>query len=56
LATAADGDGDSSVFEMGFNNENDAAIADDVWYGRTAPFSARATAAATETTIIFWLK
>ena len=26
------------------------AIADDVWHGRTAPFSARATAAAKETT------
>ena len=29
MATAADGDGDGSVFEMGFNNGSDAAIADD---------------------------
>ncbi len=50
MATAADGDGDGSVFEMGFNNGNDAAIADDVRHGRTAPFSVRATAAAKETT------
>ena len=50
MAMAADGDGDGSVFEMGFNKWNDAAIADDVRHGRTAPISARATAAATETT------
>ena len=50
MATAADGDGDGSVFEMGFNNWNDAAIADDVRYGQAAPISARATAVATETT------
>ena len=31
---AADGDGDGSVFEMGFNNGNDAAIANDVRHGR----------------------
>ena len=47
--TAADGDGDGIVFEMGSNKKNDAAIADDVWHGRTAPFLARATAAAKET-------
>ncbi len=46
MATAADGDGDGSAFEIGFNNGNDAAIADDVRHGRTALFSARATAAA----------
>ena len=46
LATAADGDGDGSAFDMGSNNGNDAAIADEVRHGRTAPFSARATAAA----------
>ena len=45
--TAADGDGDG---EMGSNNGNGAAIADEVRHGRTAPFSARATAAAKETT------
>ena len=50
MATAADGDGDGSVFEMGFSNGNDVAIVDDVLHGWTAPFSARATAAATETT------
>ena len=43
--TAADGDGDG---EMGSNNGNGAAIADEVRHGRTAPFSARATAAAKE--------
>ena len=47
---AADGDGDGIVFEMGSNKRNDVAIADDVLHGRTAPFSARATAAAKETT------
>ncbi len=51
MATAADGDGDGSVFEMGFNNGNDAAIlADDVRHGRAAPILAKETAAATETT------
>ena len=50
MATAADGDGDGSVFEMDFNNGNDAAIADDVRHGRADPISAKATAAATETT------
>ena len=35
---------------MGSNKRNDAAIADDGWNGRTAPISARATAAAKETT------
>ncbi len=29
MATAADDDGDDSAFEMGFNNGNDAAIADE---------------------------
>ncbi len=48
---AADGDGDGIVFEMG-PNRNDAAIADDVRHGRTAPFSARETAAAKDTTKI----
>ena len=48
MATAADGDGDGSAFDMGSNNGNDAAIADEVRHGRTAPFSARATAAAKE--------
>ena len=43
--TAADGDGDG---EMGSNNGNGAAIADEVRHGRTAPSSARATAAAKE--------
>ena len=38
MATAADGDGDGIVFEMGSNKRNDAAIADDVRHGRTAPF------------------
>ena len=46
---AADGDGDGSVFEMGSNNGNDAAMADEVRHGRTAPFSARAIVAAKET-------
>ena len=50
MATAVDGDSDGSVFEMGFNNWNDAAIADDVRHGRAAPISVKATAAATETT------
>ena len=49
MATAADGDGDGSAFDRGSNNGNDAAIADDVPHGRTAPFSATATAAANET-------
>ena len=35
---------------MDSNKRNDVAIADDGWHGRTAPFSARATAAAKETT------
>ena len=35
---------------MGSNNGNGAAIADEVRHGRTAPSSARATAAAKETT------
>ncbi len=49
-ATAADSDSDGRAFEMGFNNGNDAALADDVRHGRTAPFLARSTAAAKETT------
>ncbi len=50
MATAADGDGDGSVFEMGPNNGNDASIADDVRHGRADPISAKATAAAIKTT------
>ena len=54
MATAADGDGDASAFGLGYGN--DAAIVGDVRYGRTAPFSARAPAAVTETTKVLKIK
>ena len=46
MAIAADGDG--SAFEMGSNNGNDAAIADEVRHGRMALFSANGDGSAFE--------